>query len=82
MSIRRETFHSSLDMTREILEGLGLSSSVARQTVEMFREHDRKRLFDDYKIASDEEKIRERAKRANEELEELFQRDLLEDEAP
>ncbi|MGI9416302.1 MAG: monovalent cation:proton antiporter-2 (CPA2) family protein [Geminicoccaceae bacterium] len=78
--IRRETFHSSLDMTREVLEGLGLSSSVARQAVEMFREHDRKRLFDDYGIASDEDKLRERVKKANEELEELFQRDLLEDE--
>ena len=79
--IRRETFHSSLDFTREVLEDLGLPSSRAQQAVEMFREHDRKRLFDDYKIASDEEKMRERTRQSNEELEELFRRDLADEEA-
>jgi hypothetical protein len=46
-----------------------------------FLEHDRKRLFDDYKIASDEEEPRDRAQRANEELEEPFRRDRKEEMA-
>lgn len=79
--IRRETFLASLDMTREVLEGLGLSPSDASQTVETFRRHDRKRLFDDYRFASDEEKLRERVMQSNQELEELFQRDLVEHES-
>jgi voltage-gated potassium channel Kch len=73
--VRRETFLSSLDMTREVLEGLGLAPSAARQATETFLAHDRKRLFDDYKVASDQEKMRERARKASEELEELFRQD-------
>ncbi|MGI9417412.1 MAG: monovalent cation:proton antiporter-2 (CPA2) family protein [Geminicoccaceae bacterium] len=76
--IRRETFLAALDMTREVLEGLGVSAKAARDATETFRQHDRKRLYDDYQIASDEEKLRERALRANEELEGLFQRDATE----
>ena len=79
--IRRETFLAALDMTREVLEGLGLQKDEATNAAKTFLEHDRKRLFDDYKIASDEEKLRERVRKANEELEELFQRDTEEETA-
>ncbi len=75
--VRRELFLASLDMTREVLEGLGVPPAQARQAIETFRNHDRKRLYDEYEVASDEEKIRERALRAAEELEQLFRADMV-----
>lgn len=76
--VRREMFLASLDMTRELLEGLGLPPKQARQVIETFARHDRQRLYDEYKHASDDAKMRERARKAAEELEELFRRDTIE----
>lgn len=73
--IRRETFMSAVDLTREVLTGLGASSREAARATEMFVTHDRKRLFDDYKHFTDEEKLRANARQAFEELEELFRQD-------
>lgn len=74
-SIRRETFMSAADFTREILVGLGASSKEATRAVDAFVANDRKRLFDDYAHYTDEEKLRANAREAFEELEEIFQRD-------
>jgi glutathione-regulated potassium-efflux system protein KefB len=73
--MRRETFLASLDLTREVLRGLGLPEREVRHTVETFQAMDRKRLYEDYKHYTDLEKLQERAKSHAQELEELFAKD-------
>jgi voltage-gated potassium channel Kch len=73
--LRRETYQSSLALTRDVLEGLGMSASEARQTVETFSTYDRRRLYEDYPHRSDLEKMRARALRQADELAELFAQD-------
>lgn len=74
-SLRRETFLSALDLTRQLLEGLGVPRAEAQRAVETFKAHDEQRLRDDQAHWTDEERVRVRAKRAIEELEEMFARD-------
>src|SRR5262245_50391935 len=73
--IRRETFLSSLDLTREVLRGLGLSERDVRFAVNTFMAADRKRLYEDYKHYTDLEKLQERAKSHTQELEGIFAQD-------
>ena len=79
--IRRETFLSSLDLTRELLRGLGLSERDVRFAVDTFRDADRRRLYEDYKYYTDIEKMQELAKSHTQELEELFTQDAKEQAA-
>lgn len=78
--IRRETFLASLDLTREVLKGIGLSTFDAEKAVTTFREHDEKRLYAHQDYHNDEEKMRYFAQKAAEELETLFTEDVAEDE--
>jgi glutathione-regulated potassium-efflux system ancillary protein KefC/glutathione-regulated potassium-efflux system protein KefB len=71
----RETFLSSLDMARELLKGLGLPDFAAARATEIFREHDERRLYSLYGEHRNEERMRMLAKKAAEELEELFAQD-------
>ena len=73
--MRRETFLSALDLTREVLRGLGLPEREVRYTADTFQVMDRKRLYEDYKHYTDIDKVRERAKSYTQELEELFAKD-------
>ncbi|HEX5957985.1 MAG TPA: monovalent cation:proton antiporter-2 (CPA2) family protein [Hyphomicrobiaceae bacterium] len=81
-TMRRETFLSSLDLTREVLRGLGLSEREVRYTVDTFQSMDRRRLYEDYKNYTDLEKVQERAKSYAQELEELFAKDAAEHAKP
>jgi glutathione-regulated potassium-efflux system protein KefB len=74
-ALRRETFLASLDLTRVLLLGLGYSERVADRTVQTFREHDERRLNEDYRLASDAEKLIERARSSHAMLEKLFEED-------
>ncbi len=76
--MRRETFLASIELTRDLLLGLGVSSAEARRITETFAELDRKRLYDDYEHASDADKLRLNAKRFAEELEQIFREDSAE----
>ena len=78
--IRRETFLSSLDLTREVLRGLGLSERDVRFAVETFMTADRRRLYEDYKDYTDLEKLQARARSHTQELEDLFAQDAAEQE--
>lgn len=78
-TLRRETFLSAIDLTQQLLVGLGYSDSMARRTVKIFQTHDERRLFDDYKLASDMEKLLERARSDSVRLEKLFQEDVEEE---
>jgi glutathione-regulated potassium-efflux system protein KefB len=76
--MRRETFLAALDLTREVLRGLGLPEREVRYAVDTFQAMDRKRLYEDYKNYTDLEKVKARAQSYAQELEELFARDAAE----
>lgn len=71
-TIHRETFLSSLAMTRDLLAGLGLSPRDVRFAIDTFKTHDERRLFEDYRLASDDQKLIARALTQTAELERLF----------
>jgi len=76
--IKRETFLSALDLTREVLRGLGMSAKDAARTVETFQEHDERRLAEHHTHYNDQEKMQSLAKAAARELEDMFMQDAAE----
>ena len=76
--IRRETFLSSLDLTREVLRGLGHSERDVRFAVDAFRAQDERRLLEDYEHHQDIDKLQSRAVSYARELEQLFEKDAAE----
>ena len=70
--IRRETFLSAVDLTREVLRGLGTSEPEVRRITDTFVSYDRRRLYDDYRHASDLEKLQTQARERADELEQLL----------
>jgi glutathione-regulated potassium-efflux system protein KefB len=74
--IERETFLAALQLTREVLRGLGLSEAEVRRLVETFKRHDERRLYQDYQYYTDLEKVRANAMSQALELEDLFARDI------
>jgi glutathione-regulated potassium-efflux system protein KefB len=78
-TLRRETFLSALDLTQQLLKGLGFSDRVADRAVKTFRTHDERRLFEDYALASDMEKLQQKARSDAATLEKLFQEDAQEE---
>ncbi len=77
-AIQRETFLSSLDLTRQLLTGLGFSEQVASRAVATFKAHDERRLIEDYKLATDIDKLQEKARSDAVRLEKLFEEDAAE----
>lgn len=74
--IERETFLAALALTTRLLRGLGLKPDEVKRLTETFKRHDEKRLFDDYNVYTDAEKMRANALSAAVELEELFAKDI------
>lgn len=72
---RRETFLSSVELTRDVLGELGLSETEIRRIIAAFVEHDRKHLYEDYRLASDQDKLHARARVRADELEEILRSD-------
>jgi glutathione-regulated potassium-efflux system protein KefB len=75
---RRETFLSALDITRQLLAGLGYSEREASRMVTMFQTHDERRLMDDYQHYTDLEKMQAKARSDAATLEKLFADDAAE----
>ncbi|MGE0698750.1 MAG: monovalent cation:proton antiporter-2 (CPA2) family protein [Hyphomicrobiaceae bacterium] len=75
VEMRRETFLAAIELTSDLLQGLGMTEPDARRLTETFAALDRKRLYDDYEHASNREKLELNAKRFAEELEQLFNED-------
>ncbi|MCB2109132.1 MAG: NAD-binding protein, partial [Rhodobacteraceae bacterium] len=73
--VQRETFLSSLQTAQDVLMALGMSFAEAQRTTEKFRAHDEKRLAEHYTHHNDDQKMRDLAKAASRELEEMFERD-------
>lgn len=78
-AIQRETFHSALETTRQLLKGLGASEREADRTIKTFRTHDERRLSEDYKDYTDTEKLMAKARSDPETLARLFAEDAEED---
>ena len=74
--IERETFLAALELTKDLLRGLGLKEPEVRRLTETFKRLDEKRLYDDYQYYTDLEKVRANALTQAMELEELFARDV------
>jgi glutathione-regulated potassium-efflux system protein KefB len=78
--VEREVFLGSLELTKDLLEGLGTPGKRSKWIIEMFKEKDERRLYDDYLHYTDEEKLRSQALKQSQELEELFTQDMAEDQ--
>ncbi len=77
---RRETFETSVELARLVLEGLGLPHAQATRLVETFKRHDIERLKLAHASHSDQERMIYLAKEAAKELEEIFEQDVRESE--
>ncbi len=77
--LQRETLLSAIDVTKQLLKGLGVPEREAERVTKTFRIHDERRLVEDYQHASDLEKLRERARSDVKTLEKLFEDDAAEE---
>lgn len=77
-SFERETFLSALEITRQVLVGLGTPIKEAERLLAMFKSHDERRLKSDYKFYSDVEKLQAKARTDTETLAQLFAEDAAE----
>jgi glutathione-regulated potassium-efflux system protein KefB len=77
----RETFYSSLEMSRQTLLGLGLSQSQADARIARFKRHDEQVLMAQHEVYDDEAKVLQTAREARVELAQLFEADRLDEEA-
>jgi glutathione-regulated potassium-efflux system protein KefB len=73
--IVRETYHSSLHMTQELLLALGLEGDDVRRTMSIFRDHDEQMLIDQHAFYDDEGQMIQTVRQAATELESLFRTD-------
>ncbi|HEY8586372.1 MAG TPA: monovalent cation:proton antiporter-2 (CPA2) family protein [Rhodanobacter sp.] len=71
----RETFHSSLKMTRMTLEALGLSHELAADRVERFHRYDEELLKKQALVYDDETKLMQSTRDALRDLQQLFDAD-------
>lgn len=76
--VERETFLSALELTRQMLRGIGFAAADAERAVRLFEAHDRRRLEEDYKDWTDEQKLREKARSDAANLEQILQDDAAE----
>lgn len=72
----RETFYSSLELTRRALIGLGLSDEQAADRIARFTQHDEEVLAAQGQVRDDRAKVMQTAKEARVELERLFEADV------
>ncbi|NOU07485.1 MAG: glutathione-regulated potassium-efflux system protein KefB [Hyphomicrobiaceae bacterium] len=75
--VQRETFLSSLELTRHLLRGLGVSKAEAQTTLDIFRSHDEDRLRQDFGHLNDRDKLLASAREAAAELEQLLDADAV-----
>ncbi|MBX3697666.1 MAG: monovalent cation:proton antiporter-2 (CPA2) family protein [Dokdonella sp.] len=77
----RETFHSSLEMSRMALQQLGMPEALAGQRVDRFREFDEKLLAEQHLFYDDEAAIMQNAREAQNDLDRLFEADIAQEHA-
>ncbi len=74
--IRRELLASSLDMSENLLNELGVSASRAKEIVTRFKNHDEVLLDAQYNLRADEKLMINKTREMNAQLEQLLQEDL------
>lgn len=72
----RETFHSSLEIGRHVLESLGVPAEQASERTARFRAHDEKLLLAQHLVYDDDAALVASAHEALRELEHLFEADV------
>ncbi|WP_095144433.1 monovalent cation:proton antiporter-2 (CPA2) family protein [Pseudomonas sp. Irchel s3b6] len=77
----RETYYSSLEMSRRTLMGLGLSQSQADARIERFKHHDEQVLETQHAIYDDAVKVMQTAQQARADLARLFEADQIEEQS-
>ncbi|WP_110649351.1 monovalent cation:proton antiporter-2 (CPA2) family protein [Salinicola peritrichatus] len=75
-AVVRETFASSMEMSVEVLKGMGYPSSNAINAVRTFRDFDNQLLKDSYTHRNDSERLMATEKAAMQEFKSLFQQEL------
>jgi glutathione-regulated potassium-efflux system ancillary protein KefC/glutathione-regulated potassium-efflux system protein KefB len=73
--IYRDTFLSSLEMSKEVLNFLGLPPEESQRTVEIFRKYDEDLLQKQYAVYKDEKQLSQVYQQAMADLESLFESD-------
>ena len=73
--IVRETFYSSLRVSRTVLEELGLGPNEAREAARKFEEYDTAQLVEQFKVRDDERALIATARKAAQDLEKIFEQD-------
>ena len=71
----RETFASSLELSIQVMEGLGLSKAVAADTARRFRAHDQETFAKQLAVKDDDKKLIETSRESAEQLLHLFEAD-------
>jgi monovalent cation:proton antiporter-2 (CPA2) family protein len=71
----RETLVSSLELTVQVLEALGLSKAKSVETVAQFRTHDEITMARQQAVKNDEKKFLETSRESAEQLQHLFEAD-------
>jgi len=79
-AIVRDTFFSSLEIARHVLEALGYDPATAKEHLRRFREHDERVLANQYPVYDDEAALLQSAKEARADLQRLFEVDSGEEE--
>jgi monovalent cation:proton antiporter-2 (CPA2) family protein len=74
--VMRETLHSSLKMTVDVLKGVGLTYSESKSSIERFLEHDDGLMKDTAGFYTDEKRVMRAAKEARRELQRLFEDEI------
>ncbi|WP_137806998.1 monovalent cation:proton antiporter-2 (CPA2) family protein [Pseudomonas sp. G(2018)] len=77
----RETFYSSLEISRQTLIGLGLTHEQADARIKRFKHHDEQVLEAQHAIYDDAVKVKQTAQESRAELARLFESDQLEEQA-
>ncbi|EJM61533.1 transporter, monovalent cation:proton antiporter-2 (CPA2) family [Pseudomonas sp. GM49] len=77
----RETFYSSLEMSRQTLIGLGLTQAQADARIKRFKQHDEVVLEAQHAVYDDAVKVMQTAQEARVELAKLFESDQLQEQA-
>ncbi len=78
----RETLGSSLEMSGQVLEALGLSKSKAMDTVRRFRAHDQITMAKQQAVKDDENKFLQTTRESAEQLLQLFESDAARPDEP
>jgi len=76
----RETYYSSLEMSRRTLVGLGLSQAQADSRIQRFTRHDEQVLQAQHAVYDDAAKVLQTAQEARNELARLFAADQLDEQ--